>query len=278
MEIIGQENIKNIINGKTLDSFPHSLILNGPKGSGKHLIVNYICEKLNISSIDITDLISQETIENIDEKPIPTLYFINSDSSKFSEKSQNVILKLLEEPLKNAFIILLSENYKSLKNTIINRCQIWNMDYYKKEDLKKFLIDNNSENDLIISLATTPGMVKELSSIDIKEMFNLCNKVIDKLSVANISNALTISNKLAFTESETGFPIELFIQCLIYCMYIKIKEKHEINWIFLENIIQLQKDCKKRNVNKRYIFENFILRMKEIFKNNDIARINSNVK
>ena len=48
MMILGQEKICAKIDALTLDSFPRSLMLVGAKGSGKHLITEYVSKKFNL--------------------------------------------------------------------------------------------------------------------------------------------------------------------------------------------------------------------------------------
>ena len=58
--------------------------------------------------------------------------------AKISVKSQNTILKFLEEPTSNCIIILLVENLSSLLDTVINRCQVFELEKYDKSTLSLF--------------------------------------------------------------------------------------------------------------------------------------------
>ena len=72
--MIGQEKLKKHIASLDMDTFPRSIILLGLRGSGKkHFINHFIQPKLNISIIDITQNISQETISEIYMKPEPSI-------------------------------------------------------------------------------------------------------------------------------------------------------------------------------------------------------------
>ena len=107
--MIGQANLLEKINSYTLDTFPHSVLLLGDKGCGKHLLCSEIAKKLELNIVDITENISAEFIDNIYRSCTPNLYVV--DLSKFLfDKEQNVLLKFVEEPLTNAFVILLAES------------------------------------------------------------------------------------------------------------------------------------------------------------------------
>ena len=98
--IIGQEKICNLIDNLSLDSFPRSLMLVGARGGGKHLICDYISNKFRLTSIDLTDSLELETIEEIYNRVEPYLYIIRIN--EITVKEENVILKFLEEPLKTS--------------------------------------------------------------------------------------------------------------------------------------------------------------------------------
>ena len=128
MDIIGQEKLLKKIQSISLDNFPRTLMLEGPKGSGKHIIADIIRQKLNLPLYNITKNISLDTITEICLKVEPSIYLI--EGNILTEKTENVILKFLEEPLKNSFIILLVDDKASLLETVINRCQVWKMDLF----------------------------------------------------------------------------------------------------------------------------------------------------
>ena len=150
--MIGQSKLLNKLNNFTVDSFPRSIILLGERGCGKHTIVKYIQENIiKFPVMDVTQNISNEYIDNIYRNPNPAIYVI--DLNEFTEKEQNVLLKFVEEPLLNSFIILLAE---SKTNILILDNKFLNSNYYKNifEFLKslntfhKFQISVNKENRL----------------------------------------------------------------------------------------------------------------------------------
>ena len=118
--IIGQEIICNKIDNSTLDTFPRTLMLVGAKGAGKHLICSYIADKFKLMQLDITDEISLDLIDEISQRVEPYLYLIRVND--ISIKEQNIILKFLEEPLANSFIVLLAEATGDILDTVMNRC------------------------------------------------------------------------------------------------------------------------------------------------------------
>jgi DNA polymerase III delta prime subunit len=171
----------------------------GEKGCGKHTVLNMLSEKLCLQVVDITKNLNFEYIMELQQKPEPYIYVISAN--ELTVKSQNAMLKFIEEPLKNSFIVVLAESQNQLLPTVYNRCQILNFVPYSKDELFNF-----STDELVLSIAKTPGQVKSLiDSGDMSGMIELANKMITKIGTANIPNILTISDKIAFKNEKDKF-------------------------------------------------------------------------
>ena len=214
--MIGQKKIKNLIETSSLDNFPNSLILLGEKGSGKHTICDLISDKLNLQIIDISEKLTQEMIDEIYTRVEPYIYIISDE--KLTIKNQNSILKFLEEPLKNSYIILLVENRNKLLPTILNRCQIWELEKYSINELiekipiasfSNILSITNRINfdgkesdkfDLTVFLRTLVWLssTKVLNSDNIyyQEVYKLVNELSNNMSILNINKKTCFENFL----------------------------------------------------------------------------------
>ena len=258
--IKGQEKICTFIDNCTLDNFPRTLLLVGDKGSGKHLICDYISKKFQLITIDISDRLSQDIIEEINLRVEPTLYII--DGNKLTIKSQNVILKFLEEPLKNSFIVIPIENTTSLLDTVLNRCQLLTLANYSREQLKEY-----TQNDLILEIANTPGQVKDLNCEDVQSMLELASKIIDKIAIANIPNTLTLTNKFAFKDEKGKIPLKLFIRFLCNLILKRFTETNDVKLLNAYQITsQLQKDLTIPNVDQKYLFDKYLVELRSTMK------------
>ena len=125
-----QLKISKLLEKLTIDTFPRTLMLLGEKGCGKHTLLKIISDKFNLKVNDITGTISLDTIQQIQLTVEPAIYVIDCNTIKV--RDENIILKFLEEPLKNSFIILLCEYKEGLLPTILNRCQIWQFESYSE--------------------------------------------------------------------------------------------------------------------------------------------------
>lgn len=260
--ISGQDKICNWILSNDLLTFPRSLMLVGPKGSGKHLLSKFISEHLGLQMVDITDRLNLETIDLIYEQVEPLIYLIRIN--EISIKEENTILKFLEEPLKNAYIILLAETGNGLLPTILNRCQVQYLKPYSKEQLSAFL---TVENPFILEIAITPGDVITLCNTNFNEMRELANKLITKIHVANIPNTLSISDKIAWKNETEKFDFSLFIRtlsCYIRNYVISNPDTRLIN--LYGRTLNLCKDSHIKNIDKRSLFENYLIDARTIMK------------
>lgn len=258
--MVGQKRLINKLNSFTIDSFPHSCILLGEEGSGKHTVANYIRDNvLHFPLFDITENISDEYIDMIYRNPNPAIYLINTD--KMTEKEQNILLKFIEEPLKNAFIILLCQNSTTLLNTVYNRCVIFELDLYTKEELSEF-ISSSEDKDLILSVLRTPGKILNTNLSNIRAIYDLCDKMVDKLSIANFSNTLTIVDKINYKDEYNKFDINIFLDMLIYTLYNKYlteNNKKILNMYLLS--VNARKRILDKRINKEIFMENFLTKL-----------------
>ena len=264
--ILGQEKLCAQIDNLTMDEFPRSLMLVGAKGSGKHLIVDYIANKFKLIVRDISETLNLETIQELYNRVEPYLYII--DSKELDVKKENVILKFLEEPLKNSYIVILCETEVGLLNTILNRCQIWYLQNYSKEVLKTFL---KTDNEYVLSIATTPGQVIELCNVPFEAMIQLADKIINKINIASVSNTLSLSNKLNFKNDDTKYDVKLFVDILLQRFVeryrVVIDNKYSKGYL---RTSELKKKLNVKNLDYKALFEKYLIDLRAIMRGEDL--------
>ena len=258
--MIGQKNLLNKLSQYNIDTFPRSILLCGEEGSGKHTISKYISENIiKFNLLDITSNISDEYIDMIYRNPNPAVYLI--DLTKITEKEQNVLLKFVEEPLNNSFIILLTESKNNVLNTILNRCMLFEMDNYTKDELREF-ITNKENEDLILSLIRTPGKIINNDLSGLNALCELVDKIVEKLSNANYANTLTIADKINYKDEYNKFDINILFDTLAYKLnkaYINTNNKNIFN-MYLLTINERKKLLDKR-LNKNLFMQNYLSKL-----------------
>ena len=260
--MLGQEKIVEYICSKDRETFPRSIILCGESGCGKHTITELIGKQLNLNIIDITDNISFDYLLELQQKPEPCVYRI--EANRLTIKTQNALLKFVEEPLKNSFIVILSEYKDQLLQTIYNRCQVLNFSPYTKETLKQF-----TKDDFILKIAHTPGQIKSLEKCNIQELMSLCASVVSKMPTTTAGALLTISRKIAFKDGDKGFDLNVFSNTLNYVLVDFIKTHANIPTAYTDFYLlyaEWNKNRKSASVNQKYLFEHYLLEIKKCFE------------
>lgn len=268
--MIGQDKLIDKIKSINMDNLPHSLILLGDKGSGRHTIFNMIVDKMQLPFFDITDKLSQELIDEIYLKIEPIIYLINIDD--ISLRESNMILKMVEEPLKNAFIIFIGKTRSGIIPTILNRCQIWEMEKYSEDQLRYFITTIKDDYDKyfkLINYCDTPGQILYLmQSVDILDNIrNMCDKIIMHIGSANFANTLTISDKIAFKNEQDKWDYDIFIKILYKTIQNKLVFEYNKA---LDNMFvvtsALLKDSEIAHINKKHLFENYLCTCRYIMR------------
>lgn len=219
---------------------------------GKHTIAEYIHESvLHLPIIQLDKTINEEYISNIYRSVNPYIYLI--DLTQFQEKQQNIILKFLEEPVVNSFIILLANNREQVLPTITNRCVSFDLEPYSREELSTFItIEDDPE--LILTILKTPGQIKNTNTKTFKEMFDICDKIVTKLSQASYTNTLSILNKINFTDQYDKFDLSAFLNTLVYILSMHYMQTNSINvYKMLMVVLQYLYKLKDQRLNKELL-------------------------
>lgn len=257
--MIGQKKLLEQLNKFTLDTFPRSTLFVAEKGMGKHTLVKELQSTIiNLPILDISDKISNELIEEIYRSPNPAIYLI--DLSMITEKDQNTILKFVEEPLNNSFIILLATSRANVLQTILNRCVVFEFAPYTRDELASFLTIEE-DVDLLLRILRSPGKILNTNIKGLADIFDVCNKLIDKLTIANYPNTLTICNKINFKENYDRFDIDIFFDVLSYQLlqsYVNGNNKAYTLYLITQ---QYQTKLIDKRLNLEIFFESFLTQL-----------------
>ena len=201
---------------------------------------------------------AKESIEELYNRVEPYIYIINTND--ITVKEENTILKFLEEPLKNSYIILLTESPMSLLNTILNRCQIWYLQNYTRDVLKTFLTNGN---EAVLNIASTPGQVIDLCKTSFDDMLQLADKIVDKIELASVANTLSISSKINFKNEPDKFDVRLFIDILQYRFVERCKDSSDLKYssgYLLTS--ELRRKLQIKNLDHKALFEKYLIELR----------------
>ena len=174
--------LKDIYNKINFINLPHGIIINGPSGVGKKILAKQISKKILSNFGDKLDSQQQNLFDTNHHpdyfylnKDRVLIHHISYRDDKWDEEfgkrnvldfltltpsisknkvavitngetmrddSQNTLLKSLEEPAPNTYIIILTNRPESLKKTIYSRCQVLNIPYISPNKINEWLNDS----------------------------------------------------------------------------------------------------------------------------------------
>lgn len=256
---IGQEKLLNTINSFTLNNIPRTLLFLGEEGCGKHTIIKYLANRLNLELIDLSEIPTTELTSKLVEfsqYPLPRYYFI--DLNKVDLKAQNKFLKFIEEPSQNAYICLISNSEVNIIPTVLNRCRRLYFEPYTTNQLKQlnWAIKDDKYEDLIYSICHTPGQLLSLNLEKIQDTYNLCETIVTKSKFANYSNIIKISTKINCKENYNKIDFWQFFKILTYLSFKNFKETNDD---FSFKLYTYLVDLQAKTLNKSIIKENYLL-------------------
>ena len=246
MEISEFKWLNDIYKGINFKMLPHGIIISGPVGIGKKILAKKISKDLlenkNNKSDDINPLNHPDLF--ILEKDKILLHHIAYREDKWDDEkgqrnvndflsvtpsiainkvalifnaqtmnkaAQNALLKSLEEPAPNTYIIITTDRPKSLYETIYSRCQVINIPNISQSTTDKWLIKNGisdiNSNDFP-SFSTPLSILNEIQNDEhhnFKNFINIISEYVENktdlnLTIKNISsleiNLVTKANYL----------------------------------------------------------------------------------
>lgn len=281
VNFLGQDNLKRYFNSLGLSNCPHSILLCGVKGSGKHTFCQYLCDQMGMLYVDVKASIGNNKLSTKGYSASELREYIDYcytcvdtrclviDYADIDIKDSASLLKFLEEPPKNIFVVLLTEYLEYVLDTIRNRCRVMYMEPYTNEQLGEFCTCAD-ELDMVMKYATNPGQVIELCRVGlqrVKSVEALCNNIFNQIQNASYSNILNIPETF-FSSKNDNFPFEVFLRMLT----------STISAIVIQNIVSVEyysaailtfkfsHTCKNPRVDKRVELENYLFELKQTLR------------
>ena len=231
MEISEFKWLNDIYKGINFKMLPHGIIISGPVGIGKKILAKKISIDLlvnkNNKSDDINPLNHPDLF--ILEKDKILLHHITYREDKWDDEkgqrnvndflsvtpsiainkvalifnaqtmnkaAQNALLKSLEEPAPNTYIIITTDRPKSLYETIYSRCQVINIPNISQSTIDEWLIKNGisdiNSNDFP-SFSTPLSILNDIQNDEHHNFKNFIN-IISEYVENKIDLNLTIKN------------------------------------------------------------------------------------
>ena len=271
--------INNILSSLSFSNLPHGIIISGPDGIGKKILANAISSRLLINkttNIENSDLVNSNShpdyfylnnekvlLHNItfrknkwdDEKgqrnvndflsKTPSIS-INKvaaivNAQTMNDESQNALLKSLEEPSPNSYIIMITNRPKCLLNTIYSRCQVINIPSLQIDDLNEWLINNGVSDVNALDFPSFTSPLKILEELENNQHLNFKQfiKLITEFIFNNSDTNSTIKNIISLD-------IDLIMKINYLIEFLKIILKSRL---LSEDLSGVFKDFNSSNFN-----------------------------
>jgi len=258
--MIGQERILNKLKSFTLQTLPHTILFVGKRGCGKHTIVKELASNFGIDVVDISEDINNDFLVEIYMRSLQVFYLIDID--KITERNQNTLLKILEEPPTSAYMVLISSSKKLLLDTVLNRCMIYEFEDYTKEQLKEF-VREDVYGDKALEVCTTPGQLLTLNYKTLDDIEESINKLLEKLNVVLLPSLLNLVDRVNFGDEYDKYDLDVFLTVLEKRIYRLILEQNKtINYFKIYNILCKYKTLfEDSRLKKNLLFENMLIEM-----------------
>lgn len=252
--------LQDSISSINFDLLPHAIILEGVKGIGKKELSEFITIKiLGADNRDnheklVTQLTHPDLMKITDESIIKVdsinsgIEFLNfssvvsknrvliiEDAEKMNKFSQNALLKTLEEPRDNSFILLLSNQSKSLNDTLYSRCRLIKIKLPNQTEKKEYLLSQNISTEKLGYLPSfmSPKQAAEIINTDkIYTFESLYKNLLSILQQKDIHNSIQniIKIQISFNE-KLNFLIDFLKRYASSHMSLEKDKIHLMNYI-----------------------------------------------
>ena len=158
------------------------LILNGDLNREYVDIINYKPSKASFGVDDV-----REIIDEVNKKPFEgdKKVIIIHQGNKLTIQAQNALLKTIEEPPTEVYIIILCESLELILDTIKSRCEIYKLTPLTKDELYKYIAIkgyNYSEEEKSSAIAFSEGIPGRIDRyFSDTELQELRDKIVDLL-------------------------------------------------------------------------------------------------
>ena len=193
------ENFKNRCSNGNLS---HAQLISGEDGIGKSILAEILGElilngDLNREYVDIINYKPskasfgvddvREIIDEVNKKPFEgdKKVIIIHQGNKLTIQAQNALLKTIEEPPTEVYIIILCESLELILDTIKSRCEIYKLTPLTKDELYKYIAIKGydySEEEKSSAIAFSEGIPGRIDRyFSDTELQELRDKIVDLL-------------------------------------------------------------------------------------------------
>ena len=256
MKVIGQKkNLELIKKWRMNKDFPRFIIIAGDTGSGRFTIAKSIMKSAGLDGIVHECGIEavRTAIEESYSISTPTLH-IFKDADGMSVNSKNALLKVVEEPPKNAYFCMTVRNIDGMLGTIKSRATIIKMEAYTRQELESV-----TDDPLKLEYCKNIGQMK-IDRKDLDKAIGCANEVIESLATLSRSKLFKATTFLKAKNTDTDK-----IDC---DLFMRVFEKNLARGVYvpyqdLRIIAEYKRYLRMNTINKKACIESMFLSILE---------------
>lgn len=261
--MIGQKKNKDIITRWRLNkSVPRFIIIEGAEGSGRLSFSKIIMKMLNATGIIVGNSIAdvRTTIENCYQNVNKTVYIFR-DCDDMSVQAKNALLKVVEEPPNNCYIIMTCTDLNNILTTLKSRASILKMEPYTEEQL----LELNDDRE-IIKYLHTPEEVLNCDEKKLNEIIELGNDILGALLVKKSgTEILRLCTRMkSKKDDEKGIDCSLFFS-VFSTLFFERCINNSIDYKIVEKLAKIRSNAvlqlRRKAINKKNVIESMLIEM-----------------
>ena len=265
--MLGQNGLIKLLESYRKDGMlPQFLLIEGPKGSGKKMLIKELWK----DAIFMQDC-KVDTVRELNKlvRKQSKKVFVFADADDMSTAAKSALLKIAEEIPNDNIIIITVEVKESMPDTIRSRAFRVLMDRYLPEELERFYYDT-AENataedaEIIKDVCLTPGEVLLLVQQGVQDLYSYVQLVLDNIAEVSGANAFKVASKVSLKDSQKGYDLQLFWKLFIRsCAYkeeFTVQKKADgiaITTYVLNDLHNI------RGINKQMLMDKWIIDIRE---------------
>ena len=256
MKIIGQKkNLELIKKWRMNKDFPRFIIIAGDTGSGRFTLVKSIMKSAGLEGIvhECGVEAVRTAIEESYSISTPTLH-IFKDVDGMSVNAKNALLKVVEEPPKNAYFCMTVRNIDGMLGTIKSRATIIKMEAYTRQELESV-----TDDPLKLEYCTNIGQMK-IALADLDRAIRCSFEVIDSIDALHRSKLFRATSRLKAKNTDTDK-----IDC---DLFMRVFEKNIVRGLHIQYqdlriIAEYKRYLNMSAINKKACIESMLLSILE---------------
>ncbi len=171
----------------------HSILIEGPEGCGKSYLVSYYSKLIGCSDIQFVSPSVQSIKDSIDHCALSNnrilLSIENLDTGVLS--ASYVLLKFLEEPTSNVYVVITCRNLNQIPDTIISRSAVVSVSPPITFDINLYGQSKDADKYNSLSCLDVWNAIKTFKDVD----------TIYNLSSSNLSYIINTASSLSFKDT-----------------------------------------------------------------------------